>query len=250
MQRSINIILPLLLLAALALPGEASAESARHRVPLVGIYLQPNLSIILPGYETITEIYGQVHPTGTVGFSLHPVERFFLALELEGHGWNGSYAPPGGHAFDMRFLNYWLHIRGRVFLWQRGRWALGADGVFGVLFSREDGERFRSEGQGVAVGAGPSVQMALGRFMALSLNVMIEGGWGWYQVQSPQSSGGDNNYTLAWPRVLVGLAIHGFLVRRTIRPEPPPEEPEAPQPQPEPFLEPVVQPSPPSPFDF
>ncbi len=246
MRRSIPILLPCLVLTALVLlPREGAAEAARRRVPLIGLYAQPSVSLLLPDSGPVTEVYGQAHPTGSIGFSLHPVERFFLALELEGHGWSGTYAPPGGESTELRFLNYWLHIRGRVFIYQSGRWSVGLDALFGVVFGREDSARFRSEGQGVSLGIGPSLQVALGDYLAISINATVGSGWIWYEVESPQSRAGDNDYSLTWPRVLIGVALHGFVVRRVVRPPRP--EPEAEEPaladQPPPA-------GPPSPFDF
>lgn len=216
-MRSTHHILFVLVLLVMAQPRTGRAEQARRQVPLVGIHLQPSLSLML-GSDSVTEVYGRVHPTGSVGISVHPMERFYLILEVEAQGWNGTYSPPGATPVDLRFLNYWLHFRGRVFVYRRGRFGLALDAEFGLLFAREDGDRFRAEGQGLSISGGPAIQIDLGQYIALSLCTLVGSGWAWYDVESPQSRDGANDYSLAWPRVLIGLALHGFVIRRTARP--------------------------------
>jgi hypothetical protein len=241
MRRAHHIICALMILS-LSRPG--LAEPSRRQVPVVGLHMQPSLSVLI-GSDLVTEVYGHAHPTGSLGISLHPSERFYLILELEAQGWSGTYDPPGGTPIDMRFLNYWLHARGRTFVYRRGRFGLALDAEVGVLFAREDGDHFRAEGQGISISAGPAIQIDLGTYLALSLCTLVGSGWAWYDIESPQSSAGDSEYELAWPRLLVGLALHGFVVRRTVRPARAPEPAAAP----EPVETPPAAPELPSPFD-
>jgi len=245
MRRATHIASALALVVGIVAPSPVLAEESRRQVPLVGLHLQPSLSLML-GSDSVTEVYGTAHPTGSVGISIHPLERFYLILELEAHGWSGTYSPPGSAPIDLAFLNYWVHMRGRIFVFQRGRLGIAIDADFGILFSREDGDRFRAEGQGVSIGAGPAVQVDLGEYVALSLCVLIGSGWAWYEVESPQTVEGDNDYSLAWPRVLIGLAVHGFVIRRTIHTERVPD----PFPQPETPSPPPNDDTAPSPFDL
>ena len=245
MRRPIRFISALTLSALVLVTTTASAEESRRRVPLLGIHLQPSLSLTF-GSDSVTEVYGSAHPTGSIGISIHPLESFYLILELEAHGWNGTFSPPDSTPIDLTFLNYWLHFRGRIFVYQRGRFGLAIDADFGLLFSREDGERFRAEGQGVSIAAGPAIQINLGEYVALSLCALVGSGWAWYDFESPQTIEGDNDYSLSWPRVLIGLALHGFVIRRTVHltrtAEPAPTVGPAPTDE--------GQDSPASPFDF
>lgn len=219
-----SLTLSVLIAAALLWPLEASAEQREQREPLLGIYLQPMLSATLPGGSAtyVTDVYGSAHPTGAVGLTFHFHQRFTLALDLEVQAWRGELpsvpataeGSPEIEAFALSFLNYWTHLRGRIMLVRSGRIQLDADAVIGLAFGREDGERFRSEGLGVSVGLGPVLSVALGRYIAISFSATIDTGWIFYDVESPQSNAEDASYTLVWPRILIGIGLHGFLAHR------------------------------------
>ena len=216
---------PVIILAALiVLPSVALGEEAQRREPLLGLYIQPMLSVTLPaGSGTdVTDVYGYVQPTGAVGMTIHPVRRFTLGIDLEIQGWRGELqsfpagddGTPAIDAFPLRFLNYWFHLRGRIMLVRRGRVQLDLDTIIGILVGREDGERFRARGPGVSLGLGPVLSVALGNYVALSFSAIFESGWIFYDIQSPQSQMGAIEYTLAWPRFLLGMGIHFFLAHR------------------------------------
>lgn len=211
-----------IVVAVLCVSATANAEVASYREPLLSVYLQPNLSLTLPSGsgQAVTDVYGITHPTGALGIGLHFHRRFSLLVELEAQGWKGELPATSSEihtdidAFELRFLNYWINLRGRIMLFQRGRFELAADAVLGAVIGREDGERFRAEGAGFTIGAGPVAWIRLGNFMALSISAILESGWIWYQIESPQARGSANDYRLQWPRVLIGVGLHGIFVHR------------------------------------
>ena len=218
------------LLATALQAAPAAAEQSPDTEPLLGVHLQPSMSVLLPisSAASVTEVYGLVHPTGAVGLSFHPIERFHILLELEAQGWRGELPRvdsvgedgPAAAAVELMFLNYWLRLRARVMLLRAGRFQLLADLTTGLVFGREDGERFRAEGEGVSIGVGPVAWLSLGRYIALSLSAIFESGWVWYTIGSAQSRGGEvDEYSLVYPRFLIALGLHGFLVRRSRRPQ-------------------------------
>lgn len=242
--------------------GEAEgADRAERREPLIGLYLEPIFSSTLPtgSSRSVVDVYGSVQPTGAVGITVHPTRRFTLGFDLEMQGWRGelpavaetSTGETDIEAIPIRFLNYWIHLRGRTMLVTAGRFQLHVDAVVGLAVGREDADRFRAEGLGAVVGLGPVATVALGSYVALSFSAILEGGWIFYDVVSPQA-GVDASYVLAWPRVLIGIGLHGFLAhrraRRAARPAPPEPEPpavEAPPPATEPAPVPAEPATPP-----
>jgi hypothetical protein len=202
---------------ALALAWSAPAAATPEREPLLGLYLQPTLSLTLPSSRSapVVETYGVAHPTGAVGFEVRLVERLSLLVELEAQTWKGSYDFGENSSTTLRFLNYWIHVRFRTLLWRVGPLELLADGVVGLIVGREDGERFRASGQGLALGAGAVLRWPLGQYVALTLSTMVEGGWAWYSIQSSQTRDHDGEYRLDWPRFLVSIGVHGYVAHRS-----------------------------------
>ena len=194
----------------------ASGEEARRWIPVLGLHLAPSMSVVMDTGSSgaVTSVYGQVHPAGALGLSVHPSERVALVVDLEAEGWSGRLEAPDAPPIELRFLSYWLHARARTRIARLGPVGIHVDAAVGIGFSREDGSGFRAEGDGFSFGAGPLVDVALGRYLALSLGILFEGGWVWYEVDSAAAREGPNEYTMSWPRVLFSLGLHGFIIHR------------------------------------
>jgi hypothetical protein len=207
--------------------GDAGgAGPAERREPLIGVYLQPIFSSTLPTGSSgpVVDVYGSIQPTGAVGVTVHPTRRFTLGFDLEVQAWEGALPAVDMSArgeadigaIPISFLNYWIHLRGRTMIVTAGRFQLHIDAVVGLAVGREDAERFRAEGLGAALGLGPVATVSLGDYVALSFSAILEGGWIFYDVESPQAAAGES-YMLTWPRVLIGVGLHGFLAHRRTR---------------------------------